>query len=171
MDSGAWVCVMDSEQSAYLLIHEFGHSFAGLGDEYYTSQVAYETFNPEGVEPWEPNVTALGDPQSLKWKDLVADGTPIPTPWNQDAFDKVMLPFETRRRELRQPYGVALRFGRRQSALLDVDVEYPPQRRYHRQGKEKEEANPQARKRQPLHAVPLRPCHPVVKGDVAVAPA
>ena len=71
-------------------------------DEYYTSQVAYETFNPPGSEPWEPNVTALLDPAHLKWGDLVAAGTPLPTPWNQEAFDKVMLGFEKRRRELRE---------------------------------------------------------------------
>ncbi len=93
---------VDSAEAAYLIVHEFGHSFAGLGDEYYTSQVAYETFNPPGTEPWEPNVTALLDPAHLKWGDLVAQGTPLPTPWNQDAFDKTMLGFEKRRRELRQ---------------------------------------------------------------------
>ena len=26
----------------YLFVHEFGHHFAGLADEYYTSPVAYE---------------------------------------------------------------------------------------------------------------------------------
>jgi hypothetical protein len=93
---------VDSAESAYLVVHEFGHSFAGLGDEYYTSQVAYETFNPRGVEPWEPNVTALLDPQHLKWGDLVEKATPVPTPWNQEAFDKTMLGFEKRRRELRE---------------------------------------------------------------------
>jgi len=93
---------VDSAEAAYLVVHEFGHSFAGLGDEYYTSQVAYETFNPPGAEPWEPNVTALLDPQHLKWGDLVEKATPIPTPWNQEAYDKVVLGFEKRRRELRE---------------------------------------------------------------------
>jgi hypothetical protein len=93
---------VDSAEAAYLVVHEFGHSFAGLGDEYYTSQVAYESFNPPGSEPWDPNVTALLDPKHLKWGDLVATGTPVPTPWNQEAFDKVMLAFEKRRRELRE---------------------------------------------------------------------
>lgn len=91
----------DSAESAYLVIHEFGHSFAGLGDEYYTSQVAYQDFNPPGTEPWEPNVTALADPEQLKWKDLVAQGTPLPTPWNQETYDKTILAYEARRRELR----------------------------------------------------------------------
>jgi IgA peptidase M64/peptidase M64-like protein len=93
---------VDSAESAYLVVHEFGHSFAGLGDEYYTSQVAYEDFNPSGTEPWEPNVTALLDPKNLKWGDLVAKGTPIPTPWDQEEYDKTVLAFEKRRRELRE---------------------------------------------------------------------
>ena len=93
---------VDSAESAYLVVHEFGHSFAGLGDEYYTSQVAYEDFNPPGTEPWEPNGTALLDPAHPKWESLVAKGTPIPTPWSQDAYDKTVLAFEKRRRELRE---------------------------------------------------------------------
>jgi hypothetical protein len=93
---------VDSAEAAYLVIHEFGHSFAGLGDEYYTSQVAYESFNPAGTEPWEPNVTALLDPERLKWRDLVTEGTPLPTPWNQEAYDKVVLAYEARRRALRE---------------------------------------------------------------------
>lgn len=99
---GLWnTAAVDSAESAYLVIHEFGHSFAGLGDEYYTSQVAYQDFNPPGTEPWEPNVTALLDPERLKWKDLVTSGTPLPTPWNQEAYDKTVLAYEAKRRELR----------------------------------------------------------------------
>lgn len=93
---------VDSAESAYLVVHEFGHSFAGLGDEYYTSQVSYENFNPPGTEPWEPNVTALLDPEHPKWGDLVAAGTPLPTPWNQEAYDRLVLSYEKIRRELRE---------------------------------------------------------------------
>ena len=39
-------------------------------------------------EPWEPNVTALADPAALKWRDLVAPGTPLPTPWEKEAFER-----------------------------------------------------------------------------------
>ncbi len=74
------VCSADSDVGAQVLIHELGHSLAGLGDEYYTSSVTYIDFYPEGVEPWEPNITALLDPRTLKWKDHVSKGTPIPTP-------------------------------------------------------------------------------------------
>ena len=85
----------------YLVVHEFGHAFAGLGDEYYTSQVSYEDFVAEGVEPWEPNVTALLDPERLKWADLSTAGVPLPTPWNQADYDATSLAFQKVRGELR----------------------------------------------------------------------
>ena len=92
----------DTEPSAYVFIHEFGHSFAGLADEYYTSSVAYEDFNPPGVEPWEPNVTALLDPDNLKWNKYVDSSTPLPTPWNQARYDKASYEYQEKRRELRK---------------------------------------------------------------------
>src|SRR2546430_5467748 len=74
----------DSAEAAYVFVHEFGHHFAGLADEYYTSSVAYLRAPADRVEPWEPNVTALLDPAKLRWKDLVDASTPIPTPWFKD---------------------------------------------------------------------------------------
>jgi hypothetical protein len=73
----------------YVVIHEFGHSFAGLADEYYTSSVAYEDFYSPEVEPWEPNITALRDLHQLKWRDLVLPGTAIPTAWKKIQFDSL----------------------------------------------------------------------------------
>lgn len=90
----------DTEPSAYVFVHEFGHSFAGLADEYYTSQVAYEGFVSSGVEPWEPNVTALLDPARLKWRDLVPEGVPLPTPWGQTAYDEMDLAYQAQRKAL-----------------------------------------------------------------------
>jgi hypothetical protein len=79
---------VDSEFSDYVFVHEFGHHFASLADEYYTSPVAYETGGSvEMKEPWEPNVTALHDPANLKWGDLVEAGTPLPTPWGKDNYE------------------------------------------------------------------------------------
>lgn len=78
----------------YVFTHEFGHAFAGLGDEYYSSSVAYNEFYPKGVEPPEPNITALLDPDNLKWKELVEPGTPIPTPWDKTEYDKLSDPNE-----------------------------------------------------------------------------
>jgi hypothetical protein len=93
---------VDSEFSGYVFVHEFGHHFAALADEYYTSDVAYETGAPQLQEPWEPNVTALRDPAALKWRDLVTPGTPLPTPWEKDAFEKHSRAIQARRREIRK---------------------------------------------------------------------
>ncbi len=93
-------CSADSQVADYVFVHEFGHTFAGLADEYYSSQVSYEAMTPPGVEPWEPNLTALLDPAALKWKDLVSPGTPVPTPWDQAAYDRVTSDYEARRGEL-----------------------------------------------------------------------
>ncbi len=92
---------VDTGSAEYIFVHEFGHHFAGLGDEYYTSDVAYETGAAEKVEPWEPNVTALHDPATLKWRDLVEPGTPLPTPWDKDAYEKRSAEIQAERRRLR----------------------------------------------------------------------
>jgi len=65
--------------SPQVFIHEFGHGFAGLADEYYSSSVAYDEFYPLNVEPWEPNITTLVNFES-KWKKSIANDTPQPTP-------------------------------------------------------------------------------------------
>jgi hypothetical protein len=91
---------IDNLWAGYVGVHEFGHQFAGLADEYYTSDVAYLP-EEKKTEPWEPNVTALLAPASLKWKDLVAAETPIPTPWEQDEFDRFERNIQRQRRELR----------------------------------------------------------------------
>ena len=92
---------VDSAFSPYVFVHEFGHHFAALADEYYTSDVAYETGAVVKPEPWEPNITALHDPAQLKWRDLVTAGTPLPTPWNKDEFEKHTAGIQQRRREIR----------------------------------------------------------------------
>lgn len=83
------VYTQDEIWQDYLFLHEFGHSFAGLGDEYYASEVAYNDFYPKGIEPTEPNITALLDPANLKWKHLLKPGTVIPTPWDKEKYDKL----------------------------------------------------------------------------------
>jgi hypothetical protein len=91
---------IDNLWAGYVGVHEFGHQFAGLADEYYTSDVAY--LPPANrTEPWEPNVTALRDPANLKWKNLVAAGTPVPTPWDKEEFDRFERDIQRQRRELR----------------------------------------------------------------------
>ena len=91
---------IDNLWAGYVGVHEFGHQFAGLADEYYTSDVAY--IAPEKkAEPWEENVTALLDPANLKWKDLVDAGMPLPTPWDKDEFDHFEQGIQKQRKELR----------------------------------------------------------------------
>lgn len=79
----------DGTWNEHVMLHEFGHSFAGLADEYYTRDVSYDEFYPYGVEPSEANLTALLDPAKLKWKDLVTPGMQVPTEWGQSAFDSL----------------------------------------------------------------------------------
>ena len=88
----------DNAFAPYVLVHEFGHHFAGLADEYYTSAVAYGSA-AERPEPWEPNVTASS--ASPKWRDLVSPGTPRPTPWSKEAFEAAQKEIQARRLEIR----------------------------------------------------------------------
>jgi hypothetical protein len=75
--------------SDYVFMHEFGHSFAGLGDEYYTSDVAYVEFYPQNVEPWEPNLTRLLGAENLKWSSLTDQNLDVPTGWNKAKYDSL----------------------------------------------------------------------------------
>jgi hypothetical protein len=90
----------DSVWAPYIFVHEFGHHIAGLADEYYTSDVAYLPA-ADRVEPWEPNATALLDPAALKWKDLVTPGTPVPTRWPKEAFERDAKEVLQKRRAIR----------------------------------------------------------------------
>ena len=90
----------NSGYAGYLFVHEFGHHFAGLADEYYTSSVKYEL--PEVIsEPYEPNITALLDPDNLKWKHLATPNTPLPTSWPKEEFEKHSIAYQERRRQMR----------------------------------------------------------------------
>jgi hypothetical protein len=91
----------DNKFAEYIMVHEMGHHMAGLADEYYTSSVSYEVPAVK-VEPWETNITALFDKAKLKWKDLVEEGTPIPTIWNKAEFDKAGYAIQKERDSLRK---------------------------------------------------------------------
>jgi hypothetical protein len=91
---------VDNDWADYLFVHEFGHHFAALADEYYTSPVAYEPVT-KVVEPWEPNVTAMLVPGQLKWRGLVEKSTPVPTPWPKEEFEARERDFQARRRQIR----------------------------------------------------------------------
>ena len=82
------VCASDHKLSPNVFIHEFGHGFAGLADEYYTSEVAYDNYYNLKVEPWEPNITTLVNFGS-KWQEMISEGIPIPTPRDGKYASKV----------------------------------------------------------------------------------
>ena len=82
----------DHHFTPQVFTHEFGHGFAGLADEYYNSEVAYEEFYPLDVEPWEPNITTRVNFES-KWKDMIARSVPVPTP-NDKRYNGVTGLFE-----------------------------------------------------------------------------
>jgi hypothetical protein len=91
---------VDSDWATYVFVHEFGHHFAALADEYYTSPVAYEPVT-KVVEPWEPNVTAMPKSDELKWRGLVETSTPVPTPWPKAEFEARERDFQARRKQIR----------------------------------------------------------------------
>jgi len=86
------VTISDNPFDEYVLVHEFGHGFAALGDEYFDSSVAYNEFYPAGVEPWEKNITASGT--NPKWRDLVTAGVPLPTPADAEKYGAATGAFE-----------------------------------------------------------------------------
>lgn len=88
----------DNYASPYVFVHEFGHHFAGLADEYFSSAVAYQKTG-ESTEPWERNATT--DPKASKWADLIPPGTPLPTPWPKQEFEALEKGVQKRRAEIR----------------------------------------------------------------------
>ena len=109
----------NSDWADYLFVHEFGHHFAGLADEYYTSPVAYAAASGR-MEPWEPNVTALRDPARLKWSKHVKPGTPLPTAWPKAEYEENSRAYQKRRAALR----AANRPESEMSALFREDLEF-----------------------------------------------
>ena len=79
------VSTSDHPTFRQVLVHEFGHGYAGLGDEYAYGD-ASETMYPADTEPWEPNLTTLHDFKS-KWADMMPKGTPVPTPLDASVPD------------------------------------------------------------------------------------
>jgi hypothetical protein len=73
----------------YVYVHEFGHCFGGLGDEYYSSQISYVDFYPKNIEPWEPNITRKNTKETLKWRRFVTNDMPVPTPWRKVEYDSI----------------------------------------------------------------------------------
>lgn len=91
---------VDNAFSEYIFVHEFGHHFAGLADEYYTASIAYE-LDENIIEPWELNITTITNYEDLKWKDLVEKDTPLPTPWEKAKYEEHSKAVQKKRQELR----------------------------------------------------------------------
>jgi hypothetical protein len=81
------ISTVDDFNSGFVFTHEFGHSFAGLGDEYSGAGSASGDIYLKDKEPWEPNLTTLVNFEA-KWMDLLAPGTPVPTPTTDEWQDK-----------------------------------------------------------------------------------
>ena len=113
----------DNQWYEYLFLHEFGHSFAGLADEYYTSEVAYNEFYPRGVEPAEPNITALLEPGQLKWKSLTSPGVEIPTRWEKADFDAMDNAYQKIRGEINAKIAKLKREGAAVAEVARVEEE------------------------------------------------
>ena len=119
----------DNKFTEYIMVHEMGHHMAALADEYYTSSVSYEI--PEiKVEPWELNITALFDKNNLKWKDLVEPGTPLPTPWNKEEFDKSGYAIQKERDSLRAAHVAETVMEDLFTRQLNIENEYFSKEKY-----------------------------------------
>jgi len=89
----------DNQWSDYVFVHEFGHGFAGLADEYYSSSTAYTDFYPAGIEPAERNITRMLDGKP-KWCDLVEPGTDMPIDWDKADYDAMDTAYQVTRTEI-----------------------------------------------------------------------
>ena len=127
------VFTVDNQWSNYVLIHELGHAFGGLADEYYTSSVAYNEFYPQGIEPVEPNITALLDLKRLKWKELITSGIEIPTPWEKEKFDKMDMAYQKIRQEINAKIARIKKEGAAQEEIDQLEQEAERLSRAHSQ--------------------------------------
>ncbi|MGD9020606.1 MAG: M64 family metallopeptidase [Lysobacterales bacterium] len=89
----------DNQWSDYVFVHEFGHGFAGLADEYYSSSTAYTDFYPAGIEPAERNITRMLDGKP-KWCELLEPETGLPIDWNKAEYDAMDQAYQERRTEI-----------------------------------------------------------------------
>jgi len=77
---------VDHDYSEVVFVHEFGHGFAGLADEYYDGSTSYEDFVNIEIEPWAPNITTLKNFES-KWKDMLSEDTEVPTESTKENYN------------------------------------------------------------------------------------
>jgi len=114
------VTTVDNARSPEVFLHELGHSFGGLADEYYASEVSYNDFYPKGVEPLEPNITALLDPANVKWKALLSPGIAIPTGYGKEAIDSLQAERKARRAAVAEEIAKAREKGADDAAIKSI---------------------------------------------------
>ncbi|RKY82124.1 peptidase M64, partial [candidate division KSB1 bacterium] len=108
----------------HVFLHEFGHAFAGLADEYYSSQVAYSDFYPKGIEPQEPNITALLNPKTLKWRQYLSKGIDIPTDWGKEKREALSAEIRTIYKEMKQKLDSLEKAGASKDEISEVKKSY-----------------------------------------------
>lgn len=108
----------------YVFLHEFGHAFAGLGDEYFNSPVSYEDFYTPGVEPLEANLTALLDPARVKWQEFLSPGIDVPTEWGKARFDSLNNRITALHEERSRVTGEMQKAGTSASSIEQKDKEF-----------------------------------------------
>ncbi|MCP4571386.1 MAG: peptidase M64 [bacterium] len=112
----------DNQWSDYVFLHEFGHHFAGLADEYYSSSTAYNDFYPRGVEPGERNITRMLDGRP-KWADIVNDGVAIPTPWTKSEYDAMDGAYQQKRAAINERIAALMRSGAAEDEIAAAKAE------------------------------------------------
>ncbi|MCK5034112.1 MAG: peptidase M64, partial [Calditrichia bacterium] len=93
-------------------------------DEYYTSSIAYNDFYKKGVEPVEPNITALLNPEELKWKHFVNEDTDIPTPWEKEDYDKMDYKWQKKRKALNSNIAELKKYSASTAAIIEAEEDY-----------------------------------------------
>lgn len=120
-----------NQWSDFVFLHEFGHSFAGLADEYYSSSTSYNDFYPAGQEPHERNITT--DPRHPKWRHLLTDGVPLPTPWDKPRYDAMDAEYQQRRNKLNDKIAMLMQGGAPQGRIEAAKAEFEALSRSHQQ--------------------------------------
>ena len=86
--NGYLLATTKNSSFAPVIVHEFGHSFGALADEYFYENDIFDPSGDSKIEPWQKNITSLVDFES-KWKHLVDKKTPIPTPAEKSTKYKI----------------------------------------------------------------------------------
>lgn len=118
------VTTVDHRTSPQVFVHELGHSFAYLADEYYQSEVSYNDFYPAGVEPLEANITALLDPANVKWKDLLSPGIGVPTEYGKDKTEALQAERRAGREARAKDIEAAKKKGAPEKEIKGIEEKY-----------------------------------------------